>query len=183
MALFWWQWILIFLFGIALLFFYLSWFGFIVFLKFLKTNPRIEGIWYSDDGKIKEKRGIKQTEAFGSEWRLLSSNPTKVKFKVLARGIGKAEDKEWDISDFIETQYADGDRRLVEFNLMGRDVRYALSKKMWIRDLQHISAENALNLANYLDLKRNFDAEVEKYAMTAKKLIAFQPSKKSKTER
>lgn len=175
LALFWWQWIALIFTGFGLLFFLGVWFGFIVFAKTLRANPKFEGIFYDDDGKVKEKRAIKQAGTFSSEWQLRSQNPTKVRFKILARGIGKSEEIEWDTDDYLEQTYTDGDKKLIHFNLNGLSTRWSMEKRTLMRLLNAKSVENAENKGRGDKLESRMKEQIEYILKTAKATIPFTP--------
>lgn len=180
----WWQWFLGAFVLLSLACLYVAFIFLIAWLKSMRISPKFEGIWYSDDGKIKEKRVISDNTSLlsSSEWQLKSSNPNKVRFKITARGIGKPEEREWDADDFLEMNYESGDKKLILFGLSGFDARFAIEKKMYGKVINGLSADNANNKSKYLELKRDFNEAVKEYVTTSKSLIAFQPPSKKKKE-
>jgi len=169
----WWQWFLGVIFAMFFIFMFVVWYGLLLSLKYIRAYPRVEGVWYDETGRIKDKRAIKTIGAFSSDWKLDSPSIHKIRFKVYPKGLGKAEDREWEANDYHEQFYMDGDRRFIHFNTDGLKQSWSLEKKLLMRHIDHLSTQNALHKNRWIESETRVDKKAKDYAELAKSLIPF----------
>lgn len=173
MMIYWWQWVIIsgtFMFMVIM---YAIIYAGIVALKYIKANPKIEAIFYHDDGRVKERRQIKPANMFGSDWRLSSHNPRNVRFRIWPMGIGKAEERQWPAWDIQERNFTDGDKKLVEFNLKGRNAHYAMQYEKLYNKFENILVDNAFNRDKAMDTETRMEDKVKKRLDHYKSMMPF----------
>jgi len=172
-----WHWFIATVLILGLAFLYLIFYGLLLFLKSIRTSPQFEGIWYGKDGRVKEKRPIERASGFlgDAEWQLRSNNPSLVRFKVSPRGIGKSEEREWEVSDFIEVSYESGDKKLIHFNIKGFDMNAALKIRGLMQMLNQAVTTGAINKSNADELETRMNEKVDKQIKQAKALVPFTP--------
>ena len=168
-----WHWLLLFFFILSLVFFYLIAMGGLVYLKSQRISPRIKATFFDDHGKIIEERALKETIPFTSEWQMPGSNPGKIKFNVLARGIGFAEPREYDANDYMEMRYSHGDKVRIFFNLTGLNATFAADKLKMIKRINKLQIELRESENDYKKLLTHKDDIVDKELKRTKILTPF----------
>lgn len=137
------------------------------FIRSQVANAKVRAIFCDPKGKFDDH--ILDVNMFGSseDWRFQSDNPTKVKFKIKPKGIGRSKDLEWDNDDYFELQSTEGNRRVVFFGVRGLSQNLSIQMRMTKQINNYLASQLSNTKAELDHLKANFWPEVERQAKLA----------------
>lgn len=168
--------------GFCIGFYFLIVFGIKFMLKYMVAYPNRMAVIVTEDRRFKY-HVLKPTGFMQSDWKLESTNPSKVRFKVRPFGIGKAHEMEWDNDDYTEFPSKDGNKVFVMFGLRNFDLTMGLKQKMLMQMVNFATANSANWQQKYQELEYRFDQKVNESLDRTKKLAPVYVKPKSGQQR
>lgn len=150
-------------------FYFLVLYGARYTLKYFTAYPSRMGV-FIDEAKKFFYYPLKATGLLSTDWKLQSTNPSKVRFKVRSFGIGKAHEMEWDRDDYIEIHSRDSNKIFVLFGLRNFDLKMALEHKLLMQNINSAVANSSLWKQKYYELETRFNEKVNEALDRTKKL-------------